>query len=173
MPLRNGLTALAIALPFGQCEASALSALSRVAGGIADFRFAPGRRLLALGPRDACEGLRQSAAVLGFVTDPADPRLRVVACPGSPACASGHFNARRLGARVAAVLPRGFEGMVHVSGCAKGCAHPSPAGYVLAGSPAGIALVRDGRAADTPMTTATGPDAALDLLRGMLDRAAA
>ncbi len=173
LPLRDDLAAITVALPFGQCDATALAALAENAAGIADFRFAPGRRLLALGPRDACAALHRHAAALGFVTDPADPRLSVAACPGAPACASGHFSARDFATRVAAMLPPSFAGIVHVSGCAKGCAHPARADLVLAGTSAGIAVMRDARAAEADAASATDPQGALDLLRALADRAAA
>jgi precorrin-3B synthase len=171
--LHHDLFTLAIALPFGQCEAAALAALATAAPDIADFRFAPGRRLLALGSREACGLLNTRAAALGFVTDPADPRLSVAACPGAPACASGHFDAKKLGARVADMLPAGFAGTVHVSGCPKGCAHPAPAAFALVGTGAGVALVRSGRAADAPSAVHPNAETALAALRAELHKAAA
>ncbi len=173
MPLRANRSALAIAVPFGQCDASALASLAWAADGIHDFRFAPGRRLLALGPRPACEALAAAADSLGFIADPADPRLWVAACAGAPACASGLFDARGLGTRIAALLPSGFAGTVHVSGCAKGCAHPAPAALTLAGALGGVAFMRNGRASDAPVALSPDADAALDLLRRELIETAA
>src|SRR6185437_11357738 len=48
---------------------------------------------------------------------------------------------------------------VHISGCAKGCAHPGAAALTLVGQADGVALVNDGRAGDT--TGAVVPAAAL------------
>jgi precorrin-3B synthase len=39
---------------------------------------------------------------------------------------------------------------VHLSGCAKGCAHPGPATLTLVGGEAGCGVVLRGRAGDTP-----------------------
>ncbi len=39
---------------------------------------------------------------------------------------------------------------LHVSGCAKGCAHPGAAGLTLVGLPGGLGLVRGGTARDAP-----------------------
>lgn len=173
LPLRDNLSALAVALPFGQCQAASLAELATSTPGIAGFRFAPGRRLLALGRDRACAALRDKAAALGFVTEPADPRLRVAACPGAPACASGHFDAKALGARVAGALPERFAGTVHVSGCAKGCAHPAPADFVLGGSAFGVALVRAGRAADAPSSLHPDVETGLAALVAELQKAPA
>lgn len=171
--LRSRLCALAVALPFGQCGAATLAALAADAPGITDFRFAPGRRLLALGSREACEALNIRAAALGFVTDTDDPRLSVAACAGAPACASGHFDAKRLGARAADMLPAGFAGTVHVSGCPKGCAHPAPAAFALVGTDAGVTLVQAGRAADAPVAVYPDGETALAALGAQLHKAAA
>jgi precorrin-3B synthase len=173
IPLRNDLCALAIALPFGQCEAAELAQLAKNAPAIADFRFAPGRRLLALGPRDACLRLQAAAAELAFVTDPADPRLSINACAGASACASGHIPARALAAEVAALLPPGFAGTIHISGCAKGCAHPALATLVLFGAGDGIALLGNGRAGDQPQSRHPDSRSALAALATELQKTAA
>ena len=59
------------------------------------------------------------------------------------------------GARVwelLAAAPSLFDGSLalHVSGCAKGCAHPAAAPVTLVGSDDGAGLVIDGRAGDEP-----------------------
>jgi precorrin-3B synthase len=41
---------------------------------------------------------------------------------------------------------------LHVSGCAKGCAHPQPSPVTLCGTPAGLTWTA-GRAADQPLAT--------------------
>ena len=96
--------------------------------GVADIRLAPRRTILSLCPtHEAAETLQQAAQSLGFVVTPTDPRSGISACPGAPACASGHIAAREL---AAAVAP-GFADLLdpslhlHISGCAKGCAHPA------------------------------------------------
>ena len=52
--------------------------------------------------------------------------------------------------RLASALPDGTD--LHVSGCAKGCAHPRRAGLTLTGRADGYGLVIDGMAGDTPRT---------------------
>jgi precorrin-3B synthase len=85
---------------------------------------------------------------LGFIGDPDDPRCKVIACAGAPVCASGQIPARSLAPVVAAAQGRlaGRE-LMHVSGCAKGCAHPSDAAIAVFGRE-GVCDIRvDGRSA--------------------------
>lgn len=139
--------AVGIALPFGAAAADALIALAGAAAemGTTEFRLAPHHGLLAIG---ADMELVERVAQLGFITAPHDPRTRISACIGSDGCASGHVPARAVAARLAPYLPPGTR--LHVSGCAKGCAHPRIADTTLVGLPEGYGLVIDGKAGDTP-----------------------
>jgi len=140
-------TATGIALPFGSSDHASLAALAATATrhGISQFRLAPHHALLAVGAPPA---FADDAAALGFITDPADPRTHISACIGSDGCASGHIPARAVAARLAASLAPTTT--LHVSGCAKGCAHPRRAALTLVGRPDGYGLVIDGSAGDTP-----------------------
>jgi precorrin-3B synthase len=136
---------LGLAAPFGSFEAGQLAALARLAPR-ATFRPAPGRALLLIGvgPGEA-PATRDGAASLGLVTRPDDPRRRVIACPGRPACASAGAETRPLAALLAL---EGRAGLLHLSGCAKGCAHPGAAEVTLVGRDGGFDLVRRGTARD-------------------------
>lgn len=158
LPLKDGTFALPVALPFGAMEHGAIAGLAQAAArhGAADLRPAPPRLLLAVGLSGAAvDGFARAAAALGFICDPADPRLFVAACAGAPACASGHLPARALAAEVAEALASVLDSShtVHLSGCEKGCAHPAPAWLTLigrancAGMDSAAALVRHGTAA--------------------------
>jgi len=164
-PLANSTHALAIALPFGSIPAEALTALARAAAGLGatEIRPAPGRMLLLLGlTADSAATLQAKAAALGFVTDVADPRLSIAACPGSPACASGHIETRALAEQVARQDAGLLDGSstLHISGCAKGCAHPGSATLTLVGGENGAGLVVNGTAKTLPASYASGYDAA-------------
>jgi len=151
-PLADGTLALGIALPFGSMPAGNIVALARraIALGVTEIRPAPSRTLLFPGMSlDACDTLRDAAASLSFITDAADPRLSIAACPGAPACASGRLATRTLAERIATRDADFLDGSftLHVSGCAKGCAHPAPAALTIVGhgiddryGSAGIAL---------------------------------
>ncbi|HEY9216055.1 MAG TPA: precorrin-3B synthase, partial [Ancylobacter sp.] len=149
-PLSDGTVALGIGLTFGQSEAGALETLARIAEAldVAHVEPAAGRALLLVGlaPASAAE-LRVEASTLGFITDPADPRRLVSACPGAPSCGSGRMETRVLAAEIA-TLAKGRS--VHVSGCAKGCAHPGPAALTIVGLDEGAGIVVEGTPRDTP-----------------------
>jgi precorrin-3B synthase len=146
--LDDGRCAMGVALPFGQAQGLDLIALLRIAraNGARWVATAPQRTLL-IGPVGELTAfaLGTAADTLGFIVDARDARRRVVACAGAPACASGLIPSRMLAAEIAAGLPQG--GMaVHVSGCAKGCAHPSSAPLTIVGTAHGCDLIRNGTA---------------------------
>ncbi|MFY9695911.1 MAG: precorrin-3B synthase [Xanthobacteraceae bacterium] len=159
-PLRGGSLACGVGLAFGHSDAAALERLVAIAeaAGASGFRTAPGRALLILGlaPRSA-SAFVAAAEHLGFVVRANDPRRNVVACAGAPICASAHIAARALAPRVAEqIAPYCGDGStVHISGCAKGCAHAAPAALTMVGTLDGCALVADGSARDAPFALVT------------------
>ena len=116
-----------VALAFGQMDAHTLAALAT-----GPVRLTPWRMLLLEG--------RAAPEVPGIVTDPHDPLLRVIACTGAPGCLQAHQPTRPLARALAPHVPRGA--LLHVSGCAKGCAHPAAADYSAVATPAGIRTAR-------------------------------
>jgi len=162
--LTNG-HALGIALPYGSMPAQNLIDLASQSSdlGATEIRLAPGRALLFLGlSPSACSALQSFATTLGFVTSPADPRTRIAACPGTPACASGRIATRAIAETIAKQCPELFDASLtlHVSGCAKGCAHPGAAALTLVGDENGAGLVVDGTAKALPAAYRPGYDAA-------------
>jgi precorrin-3B synthase len=153
-PLRGEGVALGIAPAFGQMDAEALAQLADAAAVCTarTVRAAPGRALLfSTLAENKADALEAAAEQLGFIVYPADPRRRVVACPGLPACASGFIAARTLAAEVARHLPPGDDDIaVHISGCSKGCAHPKPARVTVVGGEPGCGIVHRGSARDRP-----------------------
>jgi len=154
-PLRDSLLALGVALPFGHAEAAALADLTRLAAahGARSICPAPDRALMLIGvpPRHAA-ALAGAAERLGFVVRPGDPRRRIVACSGAPACASGFIDARRIAAALSPQLAGLGAGIaVHVSGCAKGCAHPAAVALTVVGDEHGCGIVRNGTARAMPL----------------------
>jgi precorrin-3B synthase len=83
-----------------------------------------------------------------LITAPDDPLLRVVACTGAPGCPQGLQPTRALARDLARHVPKGQ--VLHVSGCAKGCAMPKSAATVLVGQAAGFGFVPMGFAGDMP-----------------------
>jgi precorrin-3B synthase len=166
-PLRDGTIALGIALAFGHAQAEALARLAEIAAahGIRAIRPAPGRALLLIGAEtQAVADLATEAAQLGFVVRADDPRRRIIACPGRPACAAGLIEARALAADIAATLPPG-SALVHVSGCAKGCAHPASAALTVVGTERGCGIVRHGSAQAVPRRHVAPDELAAEIAR--------
>jgi precorrin-3B synthase len=97
-PLRDGRLAVGVAPAFGHAHADTLRELARIAAahGAETIRAAPPRALLLVGldPTNAA-AVARAADALGFVTQAADPRRRIAACPGAPACASHREKSRR------------------------------------------------------------------------------
>jgi precorrin-3B synthase len=166
--LPDGSMAVGVALPFGHIHSDALAALAKLADsyGLHSVRLAPGRALLLLGvaPKNAA-ALAHEAAGRGLIVYPDDPRRRIVACPGKPACASGLIAARTLATELAQslVLAPGLSGaansaipppcaaqLIHISGCAKGCAHPGAAALTVVGTERGCGIVHAGSARAVP-----------------------
>jgi precorrin-3B synthase len=149
---RGGTAAALAAAPFGRLDADALEALANLAvcHQAHDIRTTPWRGVALTGLVDPVTALADLSAI-GLIIDPADPRLAVQACPGSPACSRGEAPAQSdaslLAAAAATRIAHGVT--LHVSGCAKGCAHAGRAGLTLVGQDGRYGLVLDGTASDT------------------------
>jgi precorrin-3B synthase len=150
-----------IGLPFGRIDAETLASLADLSERFGDgtLRTTPWRALLLVGVAPSeTEALSHQVGDLGLVTDPADPRLLIHTCVGRGACPNASVDTRRDASRLAFARP-GLT--VHVSGCAKGCAHRGPASVTLVGNNGRYDLVRDGSARDTSCLTALSFDQAL------------
>jgi precorrin-3B synthase len=149
----RGEGTLLLGLPFGQTEAAVLLRLADLTAG-ATVRTTPWRSFYLPGTADP-----GPFAKAGFITDPDDPRRTIAACAGTPACASASVPTR---ADAAFLASRGLRN-IHVSGCAKGCAHPT-ATMTLVGAHGRYNLIRHGRAGDAPDVTGLTIAQAADLL---------
>jgi precorrin-3B synthase len=152
-PLRDGTRAVGIGLAFGHANSIALRRLidAADAAGAVGLRTAPGRALLATGlAPDRAVAFATQAERLGFITRADDPRRRVIACAGAPICASAHIASRALAPVIAADIADDFAGTIHISGCAKGCAHAASAALTVVGMAEGCALIANGTVRHTP-----------------------
>lgn len=138
-----------LGVEFGLMRAETLALLAE----LGDLRVTPWRMLLV-------EGLRDLPDLPGLILRADDPRRRIVACSGAPACPQALQPVRPLAQRLAMQVPPGR--MLHVSGCTKGCAHPGPADLTLTATARGFDLILRGRAGDPPARRGLTPDA-LDL----------
>lgn len=143
-----------IAPEFGRLSADALDALAA----LGPLRLTPWRMVLIAGARaipDLGRALNER-----LIRDPADPRLKVSVCPGAPECPQARAATRDLARALAPMIPAGRG--LHVSGCAKGCAHPAPEALTLtATAPDRFDLIAGGRAADPPIRCGLSPAALL------------
>jgi precorrin-3B synthase len=141
------------AAAFGEIEAVRFKALIERARALHahSLRLTPWRAFLIAGlDSHGVEALVDGVAELGLIVDADDPRLRVAACPGAPACAHGLGFVRADAADWAPLLPKAGGVILHVSGCAKGCARPAATAATVTATAKGYDLILAGRAADPP-----------------------
>jgi precorrin-3B synthase len=144
---------LGVGIPFGRLDASTLKQLADVAEkSCGELRLTPWRAILIVGVEQP-DAARLADA--GLIFDEDDPLRSVAVCPGTSGCGNGttatHADARRLAPFARQLRARGIS--LHVSGCAKGCAHPTSAAVTLVGRDGRYDLVIDGTAADKPIAT--------------------
>lgn len=154
--LRDGSLACGVGLAFGNADATTLERLVEVASGVGaiGIRAAADRVLMFVGLRQATASTFVNAAErLGFIVAADDPRRRIVACAGAPICSSAHIAARALAPRIAGIAAAHLDSsrQIHISGCAKGCAHAGNAALTIVGSPDGCALIANGSVRDIPL----------------------
>ncbi len=174
-PLRDRTFAYGVGLAFGHADATSLQQLIDDAqkAGANGARTAPGRTLMIIGlPQRSLSSFTTAAEALGFIVRTGDPRRHVVACAGAPICASAEIAARTIAPQIAAAAAPHLDGSfkIHVSGCAKGCAHPAPAALTIVGTSAGCALISNGSTRDAPfkiVATNELPAAIAEIARGL------
>lgn len=149
----GGHMALGLGIPFGRLDAKALHMLADEAEATdGELRLSPWRAILIVAAHiDPDLAARMQEA--GFILDEDTPIRAVAACAGKPACLHGTTEAQADAARLAP-LARGFAATgiaLHVSACAKGCAHPRPAPVTLTGRDGAYDLVLDEPATAQPL----------------------
>lgn len=143
-PGLHGAGAL-VGFAFGQIQSGTLRFLADRAPGL---RLTPWRLIFV-------EGMRELPQHDGIVTRADDPIMRVAACTGAPGCPEARAETRALAAALAPYIAANSS--LHVSGCAKGCAHPRAAAITLVGTSNGFDLIRNGSAQDEPVVRGLDP----------------
>jgi precorrin-3B synthase len=128
-----------VGVAFGQLSHMALGHLAARAPAL---RMTPWRMMLV-------EGLREMPRSADLITEADDPALRVIACSGAPRCREAQADTRALAATLAALIAA--DARLHVSGCAKGCAHSGRASITLVATRDGFDLIRGGSTRDAPV----------------------
>lgn len=134
-----------VGFAFGQMTADTLAALAA----LGPLHITPWRMVLI-------EGVRALPDLPGLILTADDPIRRVEACSGAPACLQALAPVRALASRLARDVPEGRR--LHVSACAKGCAHPGRADLTLVATADGFDLIRGGSAHDTPDRRGLAPE---------------
>lgn len=155
--LGGGRVAVLASPPFGQMSAGMLAGAASLAAalGAGGIRLSPCRGIVFPDvPADDVQPMLDALARLGFVTDPDDTRLRLVTCPGAPACLHARCRTHELADRLyRRFRGRGCRETVHLSGCAKGCAHPGSARVTIVAREGGeFDVVLDGGPQDQPFS---------------------
>jgi precorrin-3B synthase len=140
-----------VALPFGTVTAATVIGLCAELQtlGIGELRLSPGRMLIMLCPDcSTAEAALDRSARFDVITSPNDPRLRIVACAGAPACASAHLDTRALAADLATKWANGqnLPFLLHLSGCEKQCSKPAGMFISVIGMPGSRKIVANGTA---------------------------
>lgn len=167
-------TLLGIVPRYGQISADKLLALLDAAelAGVEEIRPSPSHALLLLGGSSRIASLPPAAIELGFDVDANAPSSRIASCSGAGACASATYRTRDLAADVVEWAPALLDGSIglHLSGCPKGCAHPTAADIAIVGSASGLAVVLDGIADGEPVlvTDKIGVKSALQRLAALV-----
>ncbi len=147
LPYGDGRMAFALAPPFGQLDSAMLHALATLATRHATtIRVTPWRALLLASVESTVDIAIQAGPA--WITDPTDPRLRIVACIGAPGCTSATTPTRTDAAHLSRMGKTHTSSLLHISGCPKGCAHPGPAALTLVAIDGRYHTVHNGRAQD-------------------------
>ncbi len=154
----DGQPVLGVSPAYGQIHADRLAALvhSLSACGATEFRLAPHRALLVRGLSEAALAAAQDVAQReGFWCTDKAPGRSVSICAGSAGCASASFDTHAAADALVAHAAEWLDGSadVHVSGCPKGCAHPTRAAVTLCGTAEGVGFVLNGKASDPALST--------------------
>ncbi len=136
-------SSLAVGVAFGQMAADDLAALCALDCSTLDVTP---WRIVVLNCDVHAPDIAIGNVSPNLIFTPGAPVLGTHACPGAPLCPQGTVETRELARQLASSAPNGL----HVSGCAKGCAHPGPAPVTVVGCDGLYDVVRDGRASDVP-----------------------
>lgn len=170
---RGARSWLGLGVPFGSMTAEAGRALAHAAeeSGVRELRSTPHKSVLLLDVGDAESArLGQIAARVGFVSEPPDTRLELVACSGAPACGAALGETRALALELSQLVRPAptRPARIHVSGCAKGCASDERADVTLVRAERGVQLGFQQSVAEARLAPVLPLAAARELVRRAL-----
>ncbi len=132
------LSYVGIVVPLGRLQSSQLIDLAHLAEthGNGELRLTPWQNIIIANvthPNKLQTDLNQ----LGYSTNPIHPAAALVACSGSPGCASSFTHTQSDAFRIIEDLQFDRPINIHVSGCSKGCAQPYASDIALMGMTSG------------------------------------
>lgn len=140
---QTGLTVYGLGVMLAQISSKNAHDLAELAShyGQGHLRLSPWQAVFIPGvPHDRVHGLISDARRSGFLTEPNEDRIRVIACSGEPGCARTKLDTKRHGRELLQDLlthnsvsaSKLQPATVHLSGCPRGCAHPAPSDILFA-----------------------------------------
>jgi ferredoxin-nitrite reductase len=135
---QSGLSYVGIVVPLGQLQSSQLIDLTQLAEtyGNGELRLTPWQNIIIPNVTQPIE-LQTQLTQLGYSTNPIHPAAALVACSGSPGCASSFTATQTDAMRIIENLQIDRPMNIHVSGCSKGCAQPYASDIALMGMESG------------------------------------
>jgi len=164
----SGKGAVGLGVPFGAMTAGMVASVADLAQhyGDGEIRLTPWRTLLlpniSVGDADA---VLTAALRLDLIVDPADRRLTIVACTGQPGCAAASVDVRT---DAALLLGLSLPTPIHLSGCARGCAHQRTAPITLVGEDGRYSVIYAGDARGIPAFCGLTMPQVVDALRAQV-----
>lgn len=173
----SGVFAYGLGIPLGRLTDETAEALADLAEahGSGTVRLTPWQAVfIADVAEEDVEAVRSRAHALGLQTEPHDIDIRVAACSGATGCLRTQCDTKADGtALLRALAASGLRPdrplTIHLSGCARGCAHPEESELLLLGRPDGTGYdayrhARPGRAEALDPIAGPLPPAELDRL---------
>jgi precorrin-3B synthase len=144
----NGTHCFGVGVAFGTLDTNMLNAAATAASkfGNGEIRLTPWRALIV--PHVAEDQAADMAAYFAsyrFIVDTEDPRLAIAACGGSLTCEHGTTDTRTDALALMSFARKLYKTgiMLHVSGCAKGCARQASTPVTLIAQDGLYDLIRD------------------------------
>jgi ferredoxin-nitrite reductase len=136
--IQSGLSYVGIVVPLGRLPSSQLTDLAQLAKthGNGELRLTPWQNIIIPNVQQPTK-LQADLTQLGYSTNPTHPAATLVACSGSPGCASSFTFTQTDAMRIIENLQIDRPINIHVSGCNKGCAQPYASDIALMGMASG------------------------------------
>jgi ferredoxin-nitrite reductase len=129
---------IGIVIPLGKLQSSQLTNLAQLAEtyGDGELRLTPWQNVIIPNVAQPI-ALQTQLTQLGYSTNPIHPAAALVACSGSPGCASSFTATQADAVQIIENLQIDRPVNIHVSGCNKGCAQPYASDIALMGLESG------------------------------------